>query len=293
MERLLGRARPRPGRRHRARSRRLLDAARRGRARLFVPRRRPARHAHGPRRRERRRPGRTAFRRRARRPHPHLGEERFARRVARAIVAARAGADHAAPASWPRSCAPRCRRASPGIDPATRTFQALRIAVNDELGELDRGLAAAERLLMPGGRLAVVVVPFARGPRVKNFLRQRSDAAPRGSRHLPAARRRGPAPSFRLLTRRPIAARRRRDRAQPARPLGPAARRRAHRGAAGPRARRRAHDPARRRCFWLVLVAATGYRHVQGQIRRCRTSRTSSTRVRQGRSSPSSRRSTC
>jgi 16S rRNA (cytosine1402-N4)-methyltransferase len=90
----------------------------------------------------------------------------------------------------------------PGLDPATRTFQALRIAVNDELGELDRGLAAAERLLMPGGRLAVVSFHSLEDARVKSFLRRRSETA-RGSRHLPP-RESGPAPSFTLISRRPV-----------------------------------------------------------------------------------------
>jgi len=127
------------------------------------------------------------------------GEERFARRIARAIIAARPLNRTAELAAAIRSVVPE----SGGIDPATRTFQALRIAVNDELDELDRGLAAAERLLEPGGRLAVVAFHSLEDRRVKDFLRRRSADAPRASRHAPATR--GPAPSFRLVTRKPIA----------------------------------------------------------------------------------------
>ncbi len=132
-----------------------------------------------------------------------FGEERFARRIARAIVAAR---QHRAIertlelAEIVRAAVPRVE---PGLDPATRTFQALRIAVNDELGELARGLEAAERLLMPGGRLAIVSFHSLEDRRVKNFLRQRSGTAPRASRHepVPAA---AAAPSFWLPHRRAI-----------------------------------------------------------------------------------------
>src|SRR5829696_6584332 len=103
-----------------------------------------------------------------------LGEERFARRVAHAIVAAR----RQQPIRRTGELADIVRAAvptrEPGLDPATRTFQALRIAVNDELGELDRGLAGAERVLMPGGRLAVVSFHSLEDTRVKNFTRQRS-----------------------------------------------------------------------------------------------------------------------
>jgi len=127
------------------------------------------------------------------------GEERFARRIARAIVAAR-------PLSRTSELAAAIRSVVPdtgGIDPATRTFQALRIAVNEELDELDRGLAAAERLLEPGGRLAVVAFHSLEDRRVKDFLRRRSADAPKASRHAPATR--GPAPSFRLISRKPVA----------------------------------------------------------------------------------------
>jgi len=126
------------------------------------------------------------------------GEERFARRIARAIVAAR-------PLTRTGELAALIRRVVPesgGIDPATRTFQALRIAVNDELDELDRGLAAAERLLEPGGRLAVVAFHSLEDRQIKNFLRLRSGGAPKASRHLPGTRT--AAPSFRLINRKPV-----------------------------------------------------------------------------------------
>jgi 16S rRNA (cytosine1402-N4)-methyltransferase len=129
------------------------------------------------------------------------GEERHARRVARAIVAARQKAPvtrTAELATIVRGVVP----ASPGLDPATRTFQALRMEVNDELGELGRGLLAAERLLAPGARLAIVSFHSLEDRAVKDFLRRRSDLAPRGSRHRPAETAR--APSLRLITRKPI-----------------------------------------------------------------------------------------
>jgi 16S rRNA (cytosine1402-N4)-methyltransferase len=114
-----------------------------------------------------------------------FGEEKKARRIAKAIVAARA----LAPISTTQHLAEIVRRAiGPAhdrIDPATRTFQALRIAVNDELAEIDRGLGAAERLLAPGGRLAVVSFHSLEDRRVKQFLRDRSGRNPKASRHLP------------------------------------------------------------------------------------------------------------
>jgi 16S rRNA (cytosine1402-N4)-methyltransferase len=131
----------------------------------------------------------------------HQGEERFARRVARAIVVARA----TAPLTRTGELASLVRKAVPSsgtIDAATRTFQALRIEVNDELGEIDRGLAAAERLISPGGRLAVVSFHSLEDRRVKDFLRARSSAAPHASRHMPASR--PSLPSFRLLYRKPV-----------------------------------------------------------------------------------------
>lgn len=128
-----------------------------------------------------------------------LGEERHARRVARAIVEARARAPierTGALAEIVRSAVPKSRQK---IDPATRTFQALRIHVNDELGELDRGLAAAETLLAPGGRLVVVAFHSLEDRRAKTFLRDHSGNSPRASRHLPATAEEGRAPPFRLI----------------------------------------------------------------------------------------------
>lgn len=128
----------------------------------------------------------------------HYGEERRARQVARAIVAARRERpieDTARLAEIVRAAVrasskgrtkPRSKTGR-GIDPATRTFQALRIHVNDEIGELDRGLHAAERLLAPGGRLAVVSFHSLEDRAVKVFLRARAGAGPSGSRHRPEA----------------------------------------------------------------------------------------------------------
>lgn len=129
-----------------------------------------------------------------------LGEDRAARRIARAIVRARAEEPISRTgrlAEIVRGCQ---KRAKDGIDPATRTFQALRIHVNDELGELDRGLAAAEALLAPGGRLAVVSFHSLEDRRVKTFLKKRSGGEGHPSRHLPDVEPEH-APSFRLLKR--------------------------------------------------------------------------------------------
>ena len=128
----------------------------------------------------------------------HYGEERQSRRVARAIVAAR-------PLETTGDLARVVRRAlghkpHDKKDPATRTFQAVRIHVNDELGELNAGLAAAELLLREGGVLAVVTFHSLEDRIVKRFLREASGAGRAVSRHLPGEVA-GPAPTFARLSK--------------------------------------------------------------------------------------------
>jgi 16S rRNA (cytosine1402-N4)-methyltransferase len=127
------------------------------------------------------------------------GEERAARRIARAILAARAEEPIETTARLAAVVAEALPPHRPGqIHPATRTFQALRIAVNEELDELADALAAAERALAPGGVLAVVSFHSLEDRIVKRFLRERSGRAPNASRHAPAAS--GPPPSFEPLS---------------------------------------------------------------------------------------------
>jgi 16S rRNA (cytosine1402-N4)-methyltransferase len=132
-----------------------------------------------------------------------FGEERHSRGVAKAIVAAR----KEAPITTTKALADVVSKvvwAKPGeIHPATRTFQALRIFVNQELDELHLALSAAERVLKPGGRLAVVSFHSLEDRIVKNFLVERAKAGG-GSRHLPAVAQ--AAPSFSILTKRPVTA---------------------------------------------------------------------------------------
>ena len=131
------------------------------------------------------------------------GEERASRRIAKAICQARVEANISSTsqlAAIIHSVMPTKR---PGqIDPATRSFQALRIFVNRELDELTAGLEAVESLLHPGGILAVVSFHSLEDRIVKRFLTKRSQHATRPSRHQPALE--GPAPTFELLTRKAI-----------------------------------------------------------------------------------------
>ncbi|MFD1843926.1 16S rRNA (cytosine(1402)-N(4))-methyltransferase RsmH [Sphingomonas qilianensis] len=127
-----------------------------------------------------------------------FGDEPRSRRVAQFIVGAR-------PITRTAQLAQVVRRAlgykpHDKKDPATRTFQALRIEVNRELGELEDGLAAAERVLKPGGRLAVITFHSGEDRLVKRFFRERSGALPSGSRHLPEVKA-AHAPSFEAVAR--------------------------------------------------------------------------------------------
>lgn len=131
------------------------------------------------------------------------GEERFSRRVAKQIIIERAKT----PLTHTRQLAEIVRgvvpRSADGVDPATRTFQALRIVVNDELGELERGLRAAESLLKPKGCLAVVSFHSLEDRCVKEFMRAKSSGSTSVSRHIPT-RNQSYAPTFNIITKKPL-----------------------------------------------------------------------------------------
>jgi 16S rRNA (cytosine1402-N4)-methyltransferase len=132
-----------------------------------------------------------------------LGEERFARNVARAIVKARAEQPITTTGALAEIVS-RVVRGKPGeVHPATRTFQALRMFVNDELGELVAALDAAERVLKAGGRLAVISFHSLEDRIVKTFLAERGRIVA-GSRHQPEVAH--APPSFEILTRKPLVA---------------------------------------------------------------------------------------
>jgi 16S rRNA (cytosine1402-N4)-methyltransferase len=133
------------------------------------------------------------------------GEERRSRAIARAIVKART----AAPLKRTRELADLVLRVfhgrkEDGRHPATRTFQGLRIFVNDELGELERALGAAEKILRPGGRLVLVTFHSLEDRIVKRFLAERSGKVDQGSRYLPQKNVQLSPPSFRLVNSRPL-----------------------------------------------------------------------------------------
>jgi 16S rRNA (cytosine1402-N4)-methyltransferase len=135
----------------------------------------------------------------------HLGEERRSRAIARAIVARRREQPLARTSDLVGVVERVLGRGKPGgKHAATRTFQALRIYVNDELGELARGLAAAERVLGPGGRLAVVTFHSLEDAIVKRFLQARAGRQAHGSRHLPPGAPPARAPGFRFVNHKPV-----------------------------------------------------------------------------------------
>ncbi len=128
------------------------------------------------------------------------GEERASRRIAKAIVAARPLTTTLQLAKVVEGCLPR---AKPGQShPATRTFQALRIAVNNEYGELAEGLMAAERALKPGGQLAVVTFHSVEDRMVKRFLAARSGNVANANRYVPETTH--VTPAFRIEKRKAI-----------------------------------------------------------------------------------------
>ncbi|MCP8937172.1 16S rRNA (cytosine(1402)-N(4))-methyltransferase RsmH [Alsobacter sp. SYSU M60028] len=132
------------------------------------------------------------------------GEERRSRAVARAIAQARKVEPIVTTKRLADIVAGVVRAARDEIHPATRTFQALRIAVNDELGELERALAAAEAALAPGGRLVVVTFHSLEDRIVKRFMTERTGREASPSRHAPAAAAR--TPTFATVSRKPVVA---------------------------------------------------------------------------------------
>jgi 16S rRNA (cytosine1402-N4)-methyltransferase len=133
-----------------------------------------------------------------------LGEERFSRRIARAIVARRAEQRFETTGELAALVRSKVPRDPSGIDGATRSFQALRLAVNDELGEVERGLAAAAQLLAPGGRLVVVAFHSLEDRIAKRFMAEAAGRGTGASRHDPGALTARAAPRFRLLTPRAL-----------------------------------------------------------------------------------------
>jgi 16S rRNA (cytosine1402-N4)-methyltransferase len=130
------------------------------------------------------------------------GEERRSRAIARAIVAQRKENPFETTTQLAALVKSIVGVERPGFDPATRTFQALRLYVNDELGELERGLEASEKLLKIGGRLVVVCFHSLEDRIVKNFFKKRSGESPNPSRYLPQTPRL--APTFLLKSRKAL-----------------------------------------------------------------------------------------
>ncbi len=137
----------------------------------------------------------------------HLGEERRSRAIARAVVARREAAPFTRTQELVDVVQKVLGRGAPGKHPATRTFQALRIHVNDELGQLAKGLFGAERALKPGGRLVVVTFHSLEDRIVKRFISSRSGRTPGTSRHLPPQNESFDPPSFQIVNLRSLTSR--------------------------------------------------------------------------------------
>ena len=131
------------------------------------------------------------------------GQERFSRKVAAAIVARRKNMPFTSTLDLAKVVAAVVARAKDGIHPATRTFQALRIYVNDELDELQKGLAAGAALLKPSGKLAVVSFHSLEDGIVKAFMQEKAGKTPAASRYVPTKNEQF-APDFRLLNKKPL-----------------------------------------------------------------------------------------
>ncbi len=143
------------------------------------------------------------------------GEERASRKVANVIVEHRAETPFTRTAQLANSVRKVVRKSKDGIDSATRTFQALRIYVNDELGEVERGLQGAETVLAPGGRLAVVSFHSLEDRLIKRFLRDRSGGQARGSRHSPQSNEKVAEPTFKQFKRSGVSASKEETRSNP------------------------------------------------------------------------------
>jgi 16S rRNA (cytosine1402-N4)-methyltransferase len=133
-----------------------------------------------------------------------FGEERASRRIAHAVVAARGKAPITSTGELAAIIRGVVSPDRSGLDPATRSFQALRIRVNDELGELEQALRQASRLLAPAGRLIVVSFHSLEDRIVKRFMAEAAGRLAAPSRHDPGGLTTRPAARFRLLTRRAL-----------------------------------------------------------------------------------------
>jgi len=142
------------------------------------------------------------------------GEERASRKVARKIIEMRAEEPFTTTSQLARAVRSVVRKSKDGIDPATRTFQALRIYVNDELGELERAMDAAETLLKPGGRLVVVTFHSLEDRQVKTFMKDRSGDPNKMSRRLPGEPEVA-IPTFTTITRKAVTGQKDEIRANP------------------------------------------------------------------------------